>query len=69
MASLLGDLARGTVSAMAGDDVRLTVETAGEAHLGIERAIPLALMVSELLTNAQKYAPGRRHGDGPRRGS
>ena len=37
------------------DDIQFTIE-AGKAYLGVDRAIPCALIVNELLSNAVKYA-------------
>ena len=60
LASYLRELALDTIGALDIDRrVRLTCECAPGIFLPLDRAVPLALLTSELLTNAVKYAfPG-----------
>lgn len=53
----LDRLARSTVQSIASAaHIQLVVDARCEANIDIQRAVPIALIVSELLTNALKYA-------------
>ncbi|MBP1807477.1 sensor histidine kinase [Rubellimicrobium aerolatum] len=56
MVPFLRRLAGDTVAAQGEGRIALTVAGEGEAVMPLRRALPLALIVSELLTNALKYA-------------
>jgi PAS domain S-box-containing protein len=58
------ELTRGLYSALAGEPGRISIEMdVDPIELGIERAVPCALIMNELLSNAFKYAfPNLRNG-------
>lgn len=57
VSTYLRELATDTLAALdAGQRIALHLEAGPPAVLGLDRAVPLALIVSEILTNAIKYA-------------
>lgn len=54
--SFLNDLARGTLESLGDGRIALRPAEGAEVRLPLATAMPLALIVSELLTNAVKYA-------------
>lgn len=64
LSSYLGELAVDTIAALDGNGrIELAFDCPHPVELRLDRAVPLALVVSELLTNAVKYAfPDSDHG-------
>jgi PAS domain S-box-containing protein len=60
----LAELVTATVRSMSRvDDIGIELELQSDVAIGMDRAVPLALVVSELLTNSLKYAfPDQRRG-------
>ncbi|MGI4880766.1 MAG: PAS domain S-box protein [Janthinobacterium lividum] len=65
LASYLSELVRNSLAAFdAGDRIGFTVDAADPVLIGIDRAVPLALILSEAVTNSLKYGfPDNRPGE------
>ncbi|WP_157271767.1 sensor histidine kinase [Azohydromonas aeria] len=63
IAQHLRRLAEDTLSSLGGGRIRLDFDGQAQPVLALEQAVPLSLVLAELLTNAVKYAfPGGGHG-------
>lgn len=61
LGSYAGELARALGGALA-PRARLRIHTEGDTSLGIDQAVPVGLILNELLTNALKYGQHETHG-------
>lgn len=58
----LRDLAEGLIGRNARDDIRLSIHSPPSLILPLDRAVPISLITSELVTNAVKHAMGDGEG-------